>query len=154
MTDSTPAPAAAAPAETVIWTGSPSQVTNLGTYVLCVLFCWLVIPIFIGIWKWIALKCYRYTVTTERVGLTQGVFSKRTDSIELYRVKDTTLLEPFFLRMFGVGNIVLSSSDRVTPLLVLHAVPNAANLREQIRASVERMRVLKRVSEVDYAPEP
>jgi uncharacterized membrane protein YdbT with pleckstrin-like domain len=144
----------AASDEIVIWEGSPAQVTNLGVYILCGLLFWLVIPIFIALWKWMQLKCYRYKITTERIGLTQGVFTKRTDSIELYRVKDLTLIQPFFLRLFGLSDIVLSSSDRVTPLMTLHAVPDGAALREKIRANVERLRQEKRVREVDYAQEP
>ncbi|MGH8800544.1 MAG: PH domain-containing protein [Casimicrobiaceae bacterium] len=155
--------------ETVVWEGSPSQLTNFGTYVACALvaaaaivagmliapeaFWVLIIPVLVALWYYLELRYFRYTVTTERVGLTRGVLTKRTDSIELYRVKDTTLIEPFFLRMFGLADIVLSSSDRTTPLLILHAVPGGLKLREQIRANVERLRVQKAVREVDFAPE-
>src|SRR5207302_6572017 len=113
----------------------------------------LAAPLIVAVWKYLELKFFRYKVTTERVGLSRGVLTKRTDSIELYRVKDTTLIEPFFLRMFGLADIVLLSSDRTAPLLVLHAVPNGMSLREQIRGNVERLRVQKSVREVDFAPE-
>jgi uncharacterized membrane protein YdbT with pleckstrin-like domain len=155
--------------ETVVWEGNPSQMTNFGTYLACALVAaaiivagamirpeayWvLFVPALIALWRYLTLKFFRYRVTTERVGLTRGVLSKRTDSIELYRVKDTTLIEPFFLRLFGLSDVVLNSSDRTTPLLVLHAVPNGLTLREQIRANVERLRVQKSVREIDYAPE-
>jgi uncharacterized membrane protein YdbT with pleckstrin-like domain len=155
--------------ETVVWEGSPSQLTNFGTYLACVLvaiativagvliapqaFWVLFVPALVALWRYLALRFFRYRVTTERVGLSRGVFTKRTDSVELYRVKDTTLIEPFFLRMFGLADVVLNSSDRQTPLLVLHAVPNGLALREQIRANVERLRVQKSVREVDFAPE-
>ena len=157
------------PNETIVWEGSPSQVTNLGAYLVCALiaaaiavagvlmapqaFWLLIVPAVVALWKYLELRCFRYTVTTERAGLRRGILTKRTDSIELYRVKDTTVIEPFFLRLFGLSDIILSSSDRTTPLLVLHAVPNGMGLREQIRASVERLRVQKSVREVDFAPE-
>ena len=151
------------PSETVVWEGNPSQLTNIGTYLACALVAaaivvpeayWvLFVPVLIALWRYLTLKFFRYRVTTERVGLTRGVLTKRTDSIELYRVKDTTLIEPFFLRLFGLSDVVLNSSDRTTPLLVLHAVPNGLALREQIRANVERLRVQKSVREIDYAPE-
>ena len=109
--------------ETIIWEGSPSQVTNLGVYVLCALLFFLVVPILYAIWRWIVTRCLRYSVTDQRVRVTEGVFNKRTDSLELYRVKDVVLLEPFGLRLFGLGNIELRTSDLNTPLLVLRAVP-------------------------------
>jgi uncharacterized membrane protein YdbT with pleckstrin-like domain len=155
--------------ETVVWAGSPSQVTNLGVYLVCVLiaaaivaagvlvspqaYYALILPAVIALWKYLELKCFRYSVTTERVGLRRGILTKRTDSIELYRVKDTTVIEPFFLRLFGLADIALTSSDRTTPLIVLHAVPHGMDLREKIRANVERLRVQKSVREVDFAPE-
>ena len=145
--------------ETVVWEGNPSQLTNFGTYLACVLVAaaivvaGVMIPVIVALWRYLTLKFFRYKVTTERVGLSRGVLTKRTDSIELYRVKDTTLIEPFFLRLFGLSDVVLNSSDRTTPLLVLHAVPNGLALREQIRANVERLRVQKSVREVDFAPE-
>src|ERR1700694_881621 len=159
-----------APNESIVWEGSPSQVTNLGVYLVCVLLAaaivvagvllapqayWaLIVPRAVALCKCLELNCFRCTVTTERVGLRRGILTKRTDSIELYRVKDTTVIEPFFLRMFGLADIVLTSSDRTTPLIVLHAVPTGMDLREKIRANVERLRVQKSVREVDFAPEP
>lgn len=139
--------------ETIIWEGSPSQYTNLGTYVVCGLTCFLVVPIFYAIWKWIETRCHRYVVSTQRIRETRGVFSKRTDSTELYRVKDVALLQPFGLRMVGRGNIELRSSDATTPLLMLYAVPNPEQLREKILLAAEARRDAKGVRELDINPE-
>ena len=35
--------------EETIWEGSPSHVAQWGTYVLCLLFFWLIVPIFIAL---------------------------------------------------------------------------------------------------------
>ena len=131
--------------EQPIWAGSSSQVRNLHIYLLCALFCWLIIPIFYGIAKWIQLRARRYELTTQRVRIRQGVFSKRTDELELYRVKDSTVFESFWQRMFGVGNIVITTNDASTPMLTLEALPNAADIREKLRAAIEESRDRKRV---------
>jgi hypothetical protein len=70
--------------------------------------------------------------------------------MELYRVKDTTLHEPFFLRLVSLGNVEIVSSDKSTPVLVLPALRNAEALRQQIRKHVEEMRTQKRVRELDF----
>ena len=88
-------------AEQTIWEGSSSQIRNLHIYILCGLFCWLVVPLIYAIVKWIQLRSRHYELTTQRVRLRQGVFSKRTDELELYRVKDSTVMEPFWQRLFG-----------------------------------------------------
>jgi uncharacterized membrane protein YdbT with pleckstrin-like domain len=137
--------------ETPIWEGSPSQVTNLGTYVLCALLFFLVVPIFYALWRWFETRCHRYAVSDQRIRITQGVLSKRTDSIELYRVKDVILLQPFWLRLFGLGHVELRTSDMTSPLLTLEAVPDAASLREKILIAAEARRDLKRVRELDVS---
>jgi len=136
--------------EKTIWEGTPSQVLNLKIYILCVLLCWLVVPIFIAITKWLKLKCNKFEITTERIRITEGVFSKKTEELELYRVKDARVIEPFWLRLFSLGNIVLTTSDRSHPTLVIPAVPDVRGLREQLRTHIERMRLQKGVREVDF----
>ncbi len=137
--------------EKIIWEGSPSQVTNLGVYLACALLFFLVVPVFYAIWRWIVIRCFRYSVSDQRIRVTQGVFNKRTDSIELYRVKDVVLLQPFGLRMFGVGNVELRTSDMTSPLLTLNAVPDPAALREKILLAAEARRDVKGVRELDVS---
>jgi len=131
--------------EQVIWAGSSSQIRNLHIYLLCALFCWLIIPIFYAIAKWIQLRARQYELTTQRVRIRNGVFSKRTDELELYRVKDSTVFEPFWQRLFGLGNIVITTNDTSTPSVTLEALPNAAETREKLRAAIEECRDRKRV---------
>ena len=137
--------------EKVIWEGSPSQVTNLGVYVVCALLFFLVVPVFYAIWRWVVTRCFRYAVSDQRVRITQGVFNKRTDSIELYRVKDVVLLQPFGLRLFGLGNVELRTSDMTSPLLTLNAVPDPAALREHMLLAAEARRDVKGVRELDVS---
>ena len=131
--------------EQPIWEGSSSQIRNLHIYLLCALLCVLVIPIFYAIAKWIQLRARHYEITSQRVRIRQGVFSKRTDELELYRVKDSTVFEPFWQRLFGLGNIVVTTNDATTPTLTLEALPHAAETREKLRAATEECRDRKRV---------
>ena len=171
--DSQPAPAPNE--ETVIWEGPSSQVINLPVFILCGLMAGAllggavalrsrmdpaaalamagaaVVPLFIGFVKWVRNRCRRYQVTTERIHLRQGVFARKTDDLELYRIRDYTLDEPFFLRLFGLGNVVLSTDDQTSPNLVIRAVPQVGALRDQIRKHVELCRTRKgvRIAELE-----
>ena len=131
--------------EKTIWQGSSSQALKLGIYILCGLFCWLIVPIFIGLWHWLKLRSRVYEVTTQRIRIRQGIFNKRTDELELYRVKDTTLVEPFWVQLFKLGNIEVTTTDLTTPLVILEGIPQASWLREELRKSVEICRDKKRV---------
>ena len=147
--------------EKTIFHGSSSQVLNVDVFggcglaaialiVLSLLVWWgflLLLPVPIGIaaWKWLALKCRVYEVTTERIKVTRGIFSRRTDEMELYRVKDLTLIEPFFFRLFGLGSVIITTNDASTPTLSIHAVKRVKELREDLRQAVEVCRDKKRV---------
>ena len=152
--------------ETTIWTGSPSQWLNLGWFATCVIAATAfivvgvivgqpivgagaLIPLIYALVKLLTVRTTRIEVTTERITTTVGIFSRQKWDIELYRVKDTTLHEPFLLRLVRRANIQIVSSDRSTPAITLPALPNAEWLRQQIRNNVERLRLKRGVREMD-----
>ena len=136
--------------EQPVWKGSASHVKYLGTYILCALTFFLIVPIVIAVRRWIDVHFTIYELTSERLRTTTGMLTKRTEQLELYRVKDYSLVQPFRYRVFGVGNIVLVTSDRTTPHVVLEAIPNAAAVHEHIRTYVEQCRRARGVREVDF----
>ncbi|EDY85598.1 conserved hypothetical protein [gamma proteobacterium HTCC5015] len=136
--------------EETVWVGSPSQVINIPSFVIYGLFFWLILPLFLILWKWLVVKNTGYEITTQRLKTSYGVLNKKVDELELYRVKDSQLEQPFVLRLFSLSNIVLMTSDRSHPTVVIKAVPNGQDLREKIREYVEERRDSKRVREVDF----
>lgn len=136
--------------ERQLWKGSPSQWINFGTYVACFIFCWLIIPIFIALWRYLYTRNWTIEVTDQRIIEEKGVFSKATDELELYRVKDLRLEQPFFLRLVNCSNIVLNTSDRTNPVYTIRGIRNGKELREQLRIAVDRRRDAKGVRETDF----
>lgn len=136
-------------AEETIWTGHSSQWKNLGTFVICGILSPLIVPIFIALWKWLEVKTREYKVTSERLLTKSGVFSKTTDTLELYRVRDLRVTQPFWLRLFNLENIELTTTDESTPLLVIDYMPASVGLADKLRSAVEVCRVAKRVREID-----
>lgn len=152
--------------EELIWEGSQSQILNMGTFaamgiviaiitvisllVFPLLLVLIAIPLFYMLWKWIKIRSSRYRITTQRVLFTQGIFSKKTDALELYRVRDVDMYEPFWQRMFKLGNLELITSDKTTPKFLLHAVPKPKELLDKIRTNVELRRDVKRVRGVEF----
>lgn len=136
--------------EAPLWEGTPSQVINLPIFLLWGLLFWLVIPLFIILWQWLVVKNTKYELTTQRLKTRYGVINKKMDELELYRVRDYKFDQPIFLRLFGLGNITLKTSDQATPVVIIRAIRNGEQLREQIRNAVEECRVTKRVREVDF----
>ena len=135
--------------EQLVWSGSPSQILNLPVFVVCGVLFFLVIPIFIALWKWLVLRNTRYELTSERLKIRQGVLNKELDELELYRVRDHKLEQPLVLRIFSLGNITLRTADTSHPYIVLRAVRDGEHVLDLIRKHVEECRIKKRVLPLD-----
>ena len=135
--------------ESIAWSGTPSQWTNAHIFLIAVLLCWLIVPIFWAIWRFVVVRCTRYELTTQRLRLITGVFNKSVDELELYRVRDTTLVQPFIQRLVNLGSIIVISADATDPTLTIRAVSGPREVREQLRALVERRRRVTRARNLE-----
>lgn len=151
--------------EAIIWKSSPSQLLNIGSYIMALIlaagivvggtffppaFAALLIPALWMAWKYLVVKCRVYELTSQRLRLYEGVFNRKIDELELYRVKDTNIEQPFWFRMFGLGNVNLTTSDRSHGEVSILAVRDVTAVREHVRKHVESLRDQKRVREVDF----
>jgi uncharacterized membrane protein YdbT with pleckstrin-like domain len=150
-----------------VWVGSPSQFKNAFSFfvaallVLGIVFGTLVVKFwppgiaFVGIpilyifFRRMAVKAQVFELTSERLLTSHGVLSRTTDSLELYRVKDMRIIQPLALRMVGLENIELMTSDETSPRVVLDHIPASIHLADQIRAHVEACRLAKGTREVE-----
>jgi uncharacterized membrane protein YdbT with pleckstrin-like domain len=136
--------------EQPVWNGTPSQVINIPAFTVLGLFFWLVIPLIIMLWKWLAVRNTKYELSTERLKTRYGVLNRKMDELELYRVRDYKFEQPLLLRIFSLANIIMQTSDKSNPVVIIRAIPNGEELRDRIRDLVEECRVRKRVREVDF----
>ena len=86
-----------------------------------------------------------YTLTEEKILIDSGFFNKKQEETRLYRVIDLTVKRSFGQRIFGLGTVILSTSDKTTPVLELKNIKKAVDIKEQISDLVEKERVAKRV---------
>ncbi|MDC1451428.1 PH domain-containing protein [Vicingaceae bacterium] len=134
-----------------IWNGTPSQWTNFSSYLFWLIpLGWLGLGVLISLWKYLTVKTWKFKITNQRITDEKGVLSKVTNELELFRVKDITLVQPFWLRLVGLSNIVLVTSDKSNPLFVIPGVKNGKELREELRTVVDKRRTEKGVVERDY----
>lgn len=110
----------------------------------------LPLPLLYALWHFLVIRSRVYELTCERLRITSGVFNQKIDEIELYRIKDTSVLRPWWMRLTGLSSINLETSDRSLPQLTIPGVPDGLNLREVLRKQVEIQRDKKRVREMDF----
>jgi len=131
--------------EEEIWSGGPSQWVNFWWFVLCL----LVIPIPWAVYRWLKIKCTAYTLTTERLRWEWGILSRKTEEVELYRVRDLGFSQSLWQRMLGLGTIEVTSTDERTPRILLPSIKDPSTVREYFRSTTETMRQKRGVRDID-----
>lgn len=136
-----------------VWSGTYSPKAMIGwwvgagvaTFVLLIIgivyltnfFGWLILAILLA-WAILAGRyAYRrygvhYYLTTQRFIHETGILWRRTDRIELIDIDDVTFHQGPVGRMFNVGTIHLSSSDRTDPEMDLPGIDDVRGVADQI----------------------
>lgn len=128
--DSAPRRAAqtADPAEEHVFELTPLVIRSVRELLLCILT--------IGIaWicYWVVRMGRRYVITTQRIEFLEGVVTKRRTALDVFRIEDFEVEQPFFLRMRGAGNLRIWSMDQSEPQMVLAAIPDVQAVYEKLR---------------------
>ena len=89
------------------------------------------------------LSFTRYSMSDDRIFLETGCFNLTQEEILLYRVRDITLKRSFGQRIFGVGTVVLQSSDKTNPVLELKNIKKSRQVKEMIHRQVEEMKAAR-----------
>lgn len=151
--------------ESFLWKGHTSQWVHVWYYFFCVLLAaaaigcipitmgisaiGLIVPLLMWTIRWWMTKSASYELTTQRLKMASGIMNRKLDELELFRVKDYTIDQPFALRLVGLGNINLITSDATSPTVAIRAIANVEDLREKLRTAVQSERDRKRVREMD-----
>jgi uncharacterized membrane protein YdbT with pleckstrin-like domain len=151
--------------ENSLWRGSSSQWLNLGPFTAALIaaagiavggvffppaFIALVLPAAYMLWRYLVVRTQVFELTNERLRVTSGVINQKIEEIELYRVKDSQMVRSWWMRLTGLGSIVLETSDRTMNYLEIPAIHGGAEVREILRKQVELQRDRKRVREMDF----
>ena len=86
-----------------------------------------------------------YAVSKDRLFQSSGILNLKYEEILLYRIRDISLSRSFGQRLFGVGSITVTSSDKSRPVLVIQNVKDAAAVKELIHQQVEEMKISRRI---------
>jgi uncharacterized membrane protein YdbT with pleckstrin-like domain len=157
----------------LIWSGSPSQIKYLHIHIFNFLIIFglnyyakeiiefigyyqvnyiLILTLLIVLYSTILiieLICIKYSVYEHRIGFKRGIMNLKYDETELYRIKDYSISAPFFLRIFGLSNLKMDSSDKTHSIIKFDAIKNGRWLLREIEIRVEQDRRNKGVREID-----
>jgi len=87
----------------------------------------------------------KYSLTEDRLFERTGFLNLKYEEILLYRIRDISLRVPFGQRVFGVGTILLHSSDQSRPHMEIKRVKNPMAVKELLHKQVEEMKIARRM---------
>lgn len=87
-----------------------------------------------------AAKTNTYVITNERVKVETGALRKKSDSLELFRVKDISVKKSMTQRSRGRGDLKISSTDPSTPELTMESIQKPDEVAETLRSLVREAR--------------
>jgi uncharacterized membrane protein YdbT with pleckstrin-like domain len=95
------------------------------------------------------IRCTCYEINPEELQHCSGILRRKHGYIELYRIKDFQVDRPLIYRFFGLGNLIVYTSDKTTPVFRLEAIRKPEEVYTVLRGLVELNRKEKHVYEID-----
>lgn len=91
------------------------------------------------------LSFTRYALSEDRLFNSVGFLNIRDEEMLLYRVRDLSVSRSLWQRLFGVGTVTVTSSDKSQPVLQLQNVRDPLFVKEQLHQQVEEMKLRRKV---------
>lgn len=87
----------------------------------------------------------RYEITSQRIRIERGIFSRVKSSVELFNIEHFNIESPLGMRLLGYCILHLRSSDPDVPLLTLYGIENLESLADLLRECSLRERARRKV---------
>lgn len=132
-------------AEELIFQGHPAAIRSIAGIFAAILT--LGISVLVG---WLKARGTHYRITSQRICVERGIFGKRMEQVDLYRVVDYVVDKPFGQRLVGTGNLVLETMDKTTPEIRIEGVrTDVTALYERLRFATEQEKKKRGVRVMD-----
>lgn len=85
------------------------------------------------VWKTAALKSIHYEVSADRIEFSRGIFSRKIDNLDMFRVTDMKLHRSLLDCILGIGSVTLTTKDETDPKFEFKKVPRPKLLYDVIK---------------------
>jgi uncharacterized membrane protein YdbT with pleckstrin-like domain len=127
----------------------PSQWINIGWIIFGIAGIMWIIPPVIALYKILELNCWTYSIDNEFITEKKGVFSVDHRELQICRIKSMRFEEPFLMRLVGIGNLYVKSSEPYHPELKMWGIPKGSALWNELRRRTGNQRKRNGVKEYD-----
>ena len=112
-----------------------------------------------GLWQrflsLIHMNFTKYQITKDELIIQKGFLNRKTNSVELYLLKDPDVTESLYQRMLGIGTITVKVETKTdlegnTKRFVLKNVRNSKAVRKLLRDNIERDITERKITYFDH----
>jgi len=114
---------------------SAEQVDAFGLYRVIAGIGLAVLVLLILIFKIFRLKMIYYEVTADRIEWSRGIFDRRVDNLDMFRVVDLKLRRTLLDCILGIGTVGLITNDKTDPKFDFEKIRDARYLYDIIKTS-------------------
>lgn len=87
----------------------------------------------------------KYDLAEERLFVTTGFFTTVENEIRLFRILDVKLTRTLYQKIFGLGTITVTSSDKTMGTFELKNIKNSDRVKEMLSEQVDKVRTAKHI---------
>ncbi len=92
------------------------------------------------------LSFTKYEIYEDKLVLRKGFLKTTVDETMIYRIMDIKLVRTLGQKMFGVGSVILMSSDKSHPQLELKSIKQSETVRNFLSELVDKQRTARGIS--------
>lgn len=115
--------------QTASWAESVDRITGLlGIGIIVLVIGWLIYQIAV-------LKSIHYEISIDRIEFSRGIFDRKIDNLDMFRIVDIKLHRSLVDCMIGIGAVTLVTKDKTDPLFDFEKVANPKELYDVIKVA-------------------
>jgi membrane protein YdbS with pleckstrin-like domain len=120
--------------EQMAWLGlSAEQAAVFGRYRLLAGAALGLLVVMVLFYKIMQVRMTYYKVSADRIEFGKGIFDRKVDNLDMFRVVDLKLRRSFLDCIVGVGTVLLTTTDKSHPEFVFQKVRGARDLYDAIK---------------------
>ncbi|MBN1508985.1 MAG: PH domain-containing protein [Sedimentisphaerales bacterium] len=89
--------------------------------------------VFALFWKLLALKSIRYEVTPDRIEWSRGIFDRKVDNLDMFRVIDLKLRRSLIDCLVGIGTVIVLTNDESDPQFEFQKIRRSRRLYDTLK---------------------
>jgi len=110
-----------------------NQLVTIGYYRKVAALSFIVLAVLIFIYRLFELKSIGYEVSPDRIEWSRGIFSRKIDNLDMFRVVDLKLHRSLLDCMLGIGTVTLMTKDATDPEFEFYKIPAPRELYDLLK---------------------